>query len=85
MRNLTDYQAKYGFAYEQEPVPVENGWICPVCGRGVSPSVQVCPCRGVSVSNMVSTGMQIRSCGGTWVFCNGVCESCRRTTSNRIN
>ena len=21
-----------------------KGWICPVCGRGVAPYVQVCPC-----------------------------------------
>lgn len=22
-----------------------EGWICPKCSRGVSPSVQVCPCH----------------------------------------
>ena len=23
-----------------------SGWICPVCGRGLSPYTSQCPCRG---------------------------------------
>lgn len=24
----------------------QEGWICPVCGRGVAPWVDTCPCQG---------------------------------------
>ena len=26
-------------------IPKIYGWICPVCGRGLSPFTNVCPCR----------------------------------------
>lgn len=26
--------------------PKMTGWICPVCGRGLSPFTSVCPCKG---------------------------------------
>ena len=26
--------------------PKMIGWICPVCGRGLSPFTSVCPCKG---------------------------------------
>lgn len=26
--------------------PKMVGWICPVCGRGLSPFTSVCPCKG---------------------------------------
>lgn len=25
--------------------PMQRGWICPVCGRGLSPLTMVCPCN----------------------------------------
>ena len=31
------YQMRTGGAY---------GWICPVCGRGLSPTTSYCPCNG---------------------------------------
>lgn len=34
----------------------QKGWICPVCGRGLAPWVDVCPCRqDVSVINVTTT------------------------------
>lgn len=29
------------------PVFVQTGWICPVCGSGVAPTLTVCPCKSV--------------------------------------
>lgn len=29
----------------QFPIPVNMGWICPVCGRGNSPSTTTCLCQ----------------------------------------
>jgi predicted amidophosphoribosyltransferase len=35
---------------EWKPFPQDfgkqEGWVCPVCGRGVAPWVDYCPCRG---------------------------------------
>ena len=42
-----------------EPAPTlrgEVGWICPVCGRGLAPSMSWCPCNvGTSASATVAT------------------------------
>lgn len=27
------------------PVPKQYGWVCPICGRGLSPFTVVCPCN----------------------------------------
>lgn len=29
----------------QPETPMQIGWICPVCGRGLSPLTSVCPCN----------------------------------------
>jgi hypothetical protein len=34
----------------------QEGWICPVCGRGVAPWVDVCPCqKDAGVINVTTT------------------------------
>lgn len=27
------------------PAPTQQGWVCPVCGRGNAPLSTICPCR----------------------------------------
>lgn len=34
-----------------------QGWVCPVCGRGLSPFTQFCPCKGYPEMKV--------TCGGT--------------------
>lgn len=31
---------------KESDAPKMTGWICPVCGRGLSPWTTVCPCKG---------------------------------------
>lgn len=38
---LDDYDAKE----KTVDTPPMQGWICPVCGRGLSPFTSVCPCK----------------------------------------
>lgn len=26
-------------------LPMIVGWVCPICGRGLSPFINVCPCK----------------------------------------
>ena len=33
------------FKSETENPPKMYGWICPVCGRGLSPYTSICPCK----------------------------------------
>ena len=37
----------------------QEGWICPVCGRGVAPWVDYCPCQGseIKITYGTSTGV----------------------------
>ena len=42
------------------PIPqdfgVQKGWICPICGRGVSPWADTCPCqKDAGVTNVTTT------------------------------
>ena len=37
----------------------QKGWICPVCGRGVAPWVDVCPCQSdFKITYGTSTGAE---------------------------
>ena len=33
----------------------QKGWICPVCGQGVAPWVDVCPCRKDAPNNTINS------------------------------
>ena len=32
-------------AEPEQQIPQMRGWVCPVCGRGLSPYTSVCPCN----------------------------------------
>ena len=32
-------------AQPEQQIPQMRGWVCPVCGRGLSPYTSVCPCN----------------------------------------
>ena len=47
-----------------EPAPTphgEVGWICPICGRGLAPSMSWCPCN-VSTSASATTQSSTPTC-----------------------
>jgi hypothetical protein len=35
----------------------QEGWICPVCGRGVAPWVDYCPCQGSEMKITYGTSL----------------------------
>ena len=35
----------------------QKGWICPVCGRGIAPWVDYCPCQGSEMKITYGTSM----------------------------
>lgn len=42
--------------FERYKIDVKNnsmvGWVCPVCGRGLSPWISYCPCKVSSETNI---------------------------------
>ena len=40
----------------------QEGWICPVCGRGVAPWADYCPCQG-NWEITYGTGISLIVCG----------------------
>jgi hypothetical protein len=58
--NMADDKPIGGLSNCDMPLPQgfgkQEGWICPVCGRGVAPWVDVCPCRqDAGVINVTTT------------------------------
>jgi hypothetical protein len=49
MKDINNYQAANSLSNCDIPLPQgfgeQKGWICPVCGRGVAPWVEYCPCQ----------------------------------------
>jgi primosomal protein N' len=49
MKDINNYQVTNNPSNCDMPLPQgfgkQEGWICPVCGRGVSPWVDFCPCQ----------------------------------------
>lgn len=37
----------------------QKGWICPVCGRGVAPHMDWCPCKGSEMQITYGTGLGV--------------------------
>ena len=37
----------------------QEGWICPVCGRGLAPWIDTCPCKNdADVTNVTTTKLE---------------------------
>ena len=62
---------------------MSEGWKCPVCGRGISPYIAVCPCDGHVQYSYSSTGTQNHCLMGhdwdlaqTGTAHSGICKRC---------
>lgn len=38
----------------------QQGWTCPVCGRGLAPWVSVCPCKSTKMEVTYGTTTEVR-------------------------
>ena len=41
----------------------QKGWICPVCGRGLAPWVDFCPCQGSEIKITYGTSISVNDNG----------------------
>lgn len=60
MKDINNYQGTNNSSDRDMPLhqylSKKKGWICPVCGRGVAPWIDVCPCQNdINVTNITTT------------------------------
>ena len=46
---------------------MNNGWICPICGRGLSPYIMICPCHDENSWSKTTLGYGYIT--ETWITC----------------
>ena len=45
IEKMQDVVSNLPSAQPEQQIPQMRGWVCPVCGRGLSPYTSVCPCN----------------------------------------
>lgn len=57
-------------------MPYNPGWQCPVCGKGVNPTSETCPCNG-TLGTTITTTTSTCTCGSIKpANSGGVCPDC---------
>ena len=61
MKDINNYMTDNSPSNCDMPLPKsfgkQEGWICPVCGRGLSPWVDYCPCQGSEMKITYGTSL----------------------------
>lgn len=63
MKDINNYMTDNSPSNCDMPLPSfgkQEGWICPVCGRGLAPWTSFCPCQGseLKITYGTSTGVE---------------------------